>query len=226
MLTGIQRKIRILVVDDHPIVHEGLEMVFSREKDFEICGFADSASAALAMVDKTEPDLVIIDISLKGGVSGIELIKGVRGRYPELKMLVLSMHEESIYAERVIRAGARGYVKKEEMSDEITIAIKSVMKGKIYLNPSISLDLIDSLIFDQSNRNVQNDSILTNRELEVLDFIGKGYKSRDIAKKLNVSTRTIDSHRLKIKNKLKFNNNAEVMKYAIEWLSKKDTMQK
>lgn len=211
------KKKKIMVVDDHPIVHQGLEMLLGHESNLEICGYAATANEAIDKIKDLEPHLVLVDISLKGGVSGIDLIKGIRDRYPAVETLVLSMHDESIYAERVIRAGARGYVKKEELTKTIVNAIQTVLEGRIYLSNTMTTSLLKDLYYDQVGKVKVSIDKLTDRELEVLRFISRGYRTSDIAKKLNVSVKTIDSHRLRIKRKLNLKSSAEMIKFAVEW---------
>ncbi len=209
--------IKVLVVDDHPIVYEGLRYLINSEDDMKVCGFAESANSAIANINKTNPDLVIVDIGLKGGNNGIELVKNIRSHYPKIQTFVLSMYDETIYAERVIRVGARGYLMKEELRGAIIKAIRHVMSGKIYLSENMVSRFFDNLLFDQSEKVGTTIEKLTNRELSVLQLIGKGCKTSEIAQKLNVSVKTIGTHRFRIQNKLNIKGNARLVKYAIEW---------
>jgi DNA-binding NarL/FixJ family response regulator len=209
---------KILVVDDHPIVYEGLEKLFSREKDLRIAGYAEDSEGAIRAVEKIRPELVIVDISLAEGVSGLELIKVLRRRYPKLPVLVLSMHEESLYAERVIRSGARGYVMKNELTAKVVDAARAVLAGKVYLSGAMSSRLLDELMYRRSNKAVNPVDRLSDRELEVLRLVGSGNTSSDIAAKLNVSVKTVETHRLRIREKLRLKNSVQLVKFAIEWM--------
>jgi DNA-binding NarL/FixJ family response regulator len=220
MSLGKKSRTGIFIVDDHPIVYEGIEMLLKSENDLEVCGHAESANSAITAIGKTKPDLVIVDISLKGGVSGIDLIKAIRNRFPGMKMLVLSMYEESLYAERALRAGAMGYIKKEEMTNTVVNAIRTVLDGELYVNGKMAIDLIDKFIYDRLNRKGTSKETLSDREFEVLEFIAQGYKSHDIAKRLNISVRTIDSHKQRIRKKLNISSSIELMKFAIEFIEK------
>lgn len=213
-----QRVIKILVVDDHPIVAQGLELLFSKEENLRVCGTADNANDALAVIPKLKPDLLIADISLKGGINGIDLIKLVKAQYPGIPILAMSMHDESLYAERAIRAGARGYIMKNEMTSTLIKAIQLVTQGRIYLSDTMSSRLLDNLVFDQTRKLGQSLDKLTDRELEVLRMIGEGNRTSDIARTLNLSVKTVDTHRTRIKKKLKLQNSAELVKYAIQWV--------
>jgi len=208
---------RIFVVDDHPIVYQGLEQLLDCEEDLAICGYAVEANSAIKDIDKLKPDIIIVDISLKGSISGIELIKAVKKRFPNIVILVLSMHDESLYAERAIRAGARGYVKKEELTGTIVGAIREVMDGGLYLSESMTSRLLNSLYYEQPERVTAATEKLTDRELEVLRLIGMGYTTIEIAKELNVSGKTISTHRLRIRHKLNLKSNSELIRYAVQW---------
>ncbi|RPI92245.1 MAG: DNA-binding response regulator [Spirochaetales bacterium] len=211
------RAARILVVDDHPIVYEGLEKLFSREKDLRIAGYAEDSDGAIRAVEKIRPELVIVDISLAEGVSGLELIKVLRRRYPKLPVLVLSMHEESLYAERVIRSGARGYVMKNELTAKLVDAARAVLDGKVYLSGAMSSRLLDDLMCHRQNKTINPVDRLSDRELEVLRLVGSGNSSSDIAGKLKISIKTVETHRLRIREKLHLKNSVQLVKYAIEW---------
>ena len=227
-MTGMRRGIvleedkitKIFVADDHPIVFQGIEQLLNREEDLSVCGSAVDAHGAIKAIEKLKPNLVIVDISLKGSVSGIELIKGIRKRFPHTYTLVLSMYDESLYAERAIRAGARGYVRKEELTGTIVKAIRQVLSGKIYLSETMTSRLLNNLIYDQTEKLGVSTEKLTNRELEVLDLVGNGYSTIEIAKELNLSVKTISTHRLRIRNKLNLKNNSELIKYAVQWVHK------
>jgi DNA-binding NarL/FixJ family response regulator len=210
---------RILIVDDHPIVRDGLEYLISKENDLRICGYAENTTAALEAIAMYKPDIAIVDISLKGGRNGLELTSTIKELYPQLPVIILSMHEESIYAQRAIRLGARGYVTKHEMTSAIVQAIRKVMSGSIYLSESQASRLVDDLMFDQDKIVTNSVEKLTNKELRVFSLIGQGKKTSDIAAELQVSVKTIDTHRLRIKQKLRLTNSSELIKYAVEWMN-------
>lgn len=208
---------RVFVVDDHPIVFEGLKQMLQKEKDIQICGTAEDSDSAMKAISRIKPELVLLDISLKGGDNGLEIIKALKRTHPKIIILVLSMHDESLYAERVIRAGARGYVMKNEFTTKIIYALREVINGNIYLSKNMSERLLNNLVCNQSAKITSSIEKLSNRELEILQLIGSGYKSSHIAKKLNISIKTIETHRMRIKEKLSLENSNELMKYAIEW---------
>ncbi len=208
---------RIMVVDDHPIVSDGLSLLLNVEEDLEVCGFAEDADRAMDKIKKLRPDLMVIDISLKDGVSGVELTKTINKRYPSLPILVLSMHDENLYAERVIRAGAKGYIMKHEMTGIIVDAIRKILNGEIFLSEKMTSRLIDSLHGCQSENITNPIEQLTNRELEVFQMIGQGFRSTEIAEKLDLSVKTVDTYKLRIKNKLNIQDSAHLTKLAIEW---------
>ncbi len=213
-----KQPIRVFVVDDHPIVREGLEYLLNREDDIVVCGAAESANEAMAIIGDANPDLAVIDIGLKDGVSGLELVKRIRDEHPIIKTFVLSMLDENIYAERAIRAGARGYLMKEEVKSTIVTAIRQIIAGKIYLSDNMVSKVLDTLLYDQSKTIKTGLEKLTNRELEVLQLIGEGYKTNDIAEKLNVSVKTVGTHRFRVQNKLNLKNSTQLVKYAIEYI--------
>ena len=207
---------RILIVDDHPSVRDGLSLRIALNSDLEVCGESDSEDEAFKLVKQSAPDLVLIDISLKDG-SGIELLKRIRQYNPTIKTLVVSGFQESLYAERACRAGAMGYLNKQESSVRLIEAIRTVLAGDLFLSPTMSRRLINqSLGFrDVTKSPIDN---LTNRELEIFRLIGDGLTSSAIAERLFLSTHTIDTHRENIKRKLGINNAAELSRAAVQWL--------
>ncbi len=209
---------KIYLVDDHPIVRKGISQVIDQEDDLEVCGTADNADDTLRDVERLGPDLVIVDISLEG-ISGIDIIKGLKSRYPSLATMVLSMHDESIYAERALRAGARGYIMKKEASEKIVGAIRQVLDGKIYLSGEMASRLIEKFASTDQIENGSPIDLLTNRELEIFRMIGCGYKPRDIARELNLSIKTVETYRDHIKKKLNLSTAAELTRYAVEWVN-------
>ncbi len=209
---------KIYLVDDHPIVRKGISQVINQEDDLEVCGTADNADDTLRDVERLGPDLVIVDISLEG-ISGIDIIKGLKSRYPSLATMVLSMHDESIYAERALRAGARGYIMKKEASEKIVGAIRQVLDGKIYLSGEMASRLIEKFASTDQMENGSPIDLLTNRELEIFRMIGRGFKPRDMARELNLSIKTVETYRDHIKKKLNLSTAAELTRYAVEWVN-------
>jgi len=208
---------RILVVDDHPILREGLLQSINRESDLMVCGEAENAHQALGAISKLKPDLVLVDIGLPGK-SGFELVKDVRTAHPEVPVLVLSMHDESLYAERVLRAGARGYIMKHERPGKLIEAIRSVLSGKAYVSEKMAARILD--VF--SGRRPKGSSVplerLTDREFEILELIGRGKSSHEIAKALHLSVKTVDTHRTHLKGKLNLKSALQLTHYAVCWV--------
>ncbi len=208
---------RILVVDDHPLIREGLTARIAPQPDMEICGEASSVTEALAQVEATSPDLIIIDIQLTES-HGIDLIKEIHSHNPSIKMLVVSAFDESLYAERALRAGADGYVNKRELQDNILEALRTVIAGQRYLSPKMTQRLIGQAV---GGRNLfDGDPIhsLSDRELEVFELIGRGKTTAAIAAQLFLSSHTIDTHREKLRRKLGVKNGAELLQRAVQWV--------
>ncbi|HPV41384.1 MAG TPA: response regulator transcription factor [Spirochaetota bacterium] len=214
-----KNNIKIMIVDDHPLVRQGMKKVIEREQDLTVISEAGSAEEAIRNISQEEPDLAIVDISLESEVSGIDLIKALRDRYARIKTLVLSMHDENVYAERALKAGARGYVAKKEAPAVIIEAIRVVMKGELYLSSRISMKIIDRLFQGKEGGAESMPEVLSDRELEIFRMIGTGMSTGDIAKKLNISVNTIESHRKKIKDKLGIQKGSELVKAAVQWVS-------
>ncbi|HPR54326.1 MAG TPA: response regulator transcription factor [Deltaproteobacteria bacterium] len=207
---------KILIVDDHPILRKGLAMVIDQEPDLVVAGEAEDVPAGLDMIETVKPDIVIVDLSLPG-VDGIELIKTMKLKYRDLPALVVSMHDETLYAERALRAGARGYIMKQEAVDKVLVAIRKVLGGEIFVSDRITTKMLETLISgDAKGVNTPLD-LLSNRELTVFRLIGQGFKTSQIADKLHLSVKTIESYRSHIKEKLKLNTGTDLMKYAIQW---------
>ncbi|HSV96486.1 MAG TPA: response regulator transcription factor [Spirochaetota bacterium] len=211
--------IKIVIVDDHPIVRQGIKKVIEKESDMIVCGEAGGTNEAISVIAREKPDIVVADISLYGGSSGLDLVRAIQARFSDVKSLVLSMHEESLYAERAIRAGARGYITKNEGPANIVYALRSVLKGDIYLSGAISTRLISKL-FHGNQPKSQHSIIetLTNRELEIFQQIGNGFTTGEIARQLNLSPHTIEAHRKNIKDKLGLTSGSELNKQAIHWV--------
>lgn len=210
-------RIKILIVDDHPILRKGLAMVINQEQDLVVAGEAENAQAALKMIDSVNPDLAIVDLSLPG-IDGIELIKTMKLKYKDLPSLVVSMHDESIYAERALRAGARGYIMKQEAVEKVLVAIRRVVKGEIFVSDKITTKMLETLILSDDKKVSSPVDLLSNRELTVFRLIGQGFKTSQIASELHLSVKTVESYRSHIKDKLKLDTGTDLMKYAIQWM--------
>jgi DNA-binding NarL/FixJ family response regulator len=215
-MTKRSAPVRILIVDDHPSVREGLALRISLHADLEVCGETESEEQAMTLVKQLKPDLVLVDISLKSG-HGLELIKRIRAMDPVVKMLVISGFQESLYAERACRAGALGYLNKQESSEKMIEAIRTVLAGERFLSPEISRRLISQAL-SSSDRKKTPIEQLTDRELEIFRMIGQGLSTSLIASRLFLSTHTIDTHRENIKRKLSINSAAELSRAAVQWL--------
>ncbi|NLY02124.1 MAG: response regulator transcription factor [Rhodopirellula sp.] len=207
---------RVLIVDDHPIVRHGLAELVGHEPDLQVCGEAGDTPEALRQVEATQPHVVIVDISLKSG-HGIELIEQIKAKYDQIKMLVSSIHDESLFAERALRAGAMGYINKQEATEKVIDAIRQVLRGEIYLSPRMSNRLLHTVV---GGDRLNEDPIggLSNRELEVFEMIGQGLTTKQIAGKLHLSPKTIETHREKIKMKLNLANSTELSHRAVQWV--------
>ncbi len=208
---------KVLVVDDHPIVRQGLTQLIGQEADMYVAGGAEDAAGALDAIEKLQPDIALVDISLRE-TNGIELIKDIKIRHPRLPVLVLSMHQESFYAERVLRAGARGYVTKEEATERLIQAIRQVLSGQVYLSDRMASKMLSKLVEGRPGTDGMSIERLSDRELEVFEFIGHGLTTRQISQRLNRSIKTVESHRANIKRKLKLQNATELLQYAVQWV--------
>jgi len=208
---------RILIVDDHPLVRSGFVQLISDEPDLEVCGEAGDEGQALQLVAASAPDLVIVDLSLAGG-SGINLIERIKAHHGEVSMLVVSMHDESLFAERVLAAGALGYLNKQEAPSNIIRAIRRVLDGKVYVSDKLTERLLDSLTGMAKTPGQSPMQRLSNRELEVFELIGRGMTTGKIADHLKLSTKTIETHRENIKKKLGLASGQELTRRAMHWL--------
>ena len=211
-----EAKRRVVIVEDHPMFREQLRLLIDKEEDLVVCGEADTAAAALALIQKTQPQLAIVDITLKAS-GGLDLLKDLRAHKIDLPVLVLSMHDESLYAERALRAGARGYVTKQEASSKVMIAIRQVLSGEIYLNASAMRRMVDKVVA-KSPGSVSTVDRLTDRELEVFELIGQGRTTREIGIRLSVGLTTVDTYRARIKEKLQLENAAQLHAEAARWM--------
>ncbi len=206
-----------MLVDDHPLVRERLAEIINREPDLTVCGEAEDRHDALAAVSAHQPDLVIIDLTLKTS-DGLELIKDIRSRWPKQpRMLVVSMHDESVYAERAIHAGALGYITKQEATRKILLAIRRVLAGEIYLNPKIATHIISRLTARAGSLAATPAERLADRELQVFELTGRGLNTNESAGRLHIAVKTVETYRARIKEKLKLKNSSELLQWAIAW---------
>jgi DNA-binding NarL/FixJ family response regulator len=209
---------KIFIVDDHPIVRDGLITIINHDKDLAVCGEADEPQEALKAISELRPDVVIVDITLKNS-DGIELTKSIKALYPKLPVIVLSIHDESIYAERALRAGAQAYLMKEVVSDNIVTAIRTVLSGEIYVSNTIGKKMLRKLAAGKAGTIGGPMDSLSDRELEIFRLIGQGYKPSKIAKSLHLSVKTVETYRARIKEKLNLADADELLRYAIRWVS-------
>jgi DNA-binding NarL/FixJ family response regulator len=209
-------KKRIMVVDDHPIVRQGLALLINREPDMVVCGEAEEAMGAMHVLASARPDVLILDISLSGP-DGIDLLKTLRTTHPTLPVLILSMHDELIYAERALRAGANGYIMKQEATEKVLVAVRRILAGDIYVSQRISNQMLKHYVTGSGV--VRNSSVsdLSDRELEVFRLIGDGHGTRQIAEELHVSVKTVESYQAHIKEKLSLRSARELVQHAIQW---------
>ncbi len=210
-------KARIVIVDDHPIVRHGISRLLNREEDLCVSGEAENAAEALALLEKELADVVLVDLVLDGE-SGLDLIGEIRQRWPKLPLLVVSMHDAPDYLERVLKAGAQGFVNKKESIHRLSDAIRRVLSGRTYIGENMMDVLARSLASDEPEHGRRIDE-LSDREVEVLELIGQGFRPRQIAETLHVSPKTINSHRENMKRKLDLANTAELDQFAIRWFS-------
>ncbi len=216
--------VKIILIDDHPIVRQGLKQIIEIEKDFIVCGEAGNANDAIKLAGELLPDLMVVDISLDGDINGIELVKALKDRFPKIHTLVLSMHNEALYAERAIRAGARGYIIKKEATKNIVDILRKIMNGEIFLSESVSGKIIGKLLHGSSDTVGSSIGSLTDREFEVFQLIGNGFTTREISEKLNLSINTVESHKRNIKEKLQLKSSTELVKHAVQWTLSQDKM--
>ncbi|MEO7167056.1 MAG: response regulator transcription factor [Spartobacteria bacterium] len=212
------KKRSILLVDDHPLFRKGMMQLLDSQTDLQVMAEADNSGTALNAIRSRSFDLAIVDVGLRGGANGIELTKSIKAELPELPVLVVSMHDESLYAERALRAGARGYVMKREALDSILSAVRSVINGEIYISPTMT----KRMLFDHIQGNGAARSAvdrLTDRELEVFQLIGEGRDMHQIAGELHLSKKTVEAHRANIKEKLGVPSAREVVRYATQWVT-------
>lgn len=206
---------KVVIVDDHPIVREGFKKLVNAEADLQVAGTAETASEAKEIIREVNPDVAMLDLSLKES-SGIELIKDILAIYPEMKILVVSLHDEDIYAERVLRAGAKGFIMKAEAVDDIITAVKKVSEGEIYLSDKMKSKMLE-IMAGGAAATVNPVNILSDREFEVFEMIGRGMKTSQIAENLALSVKTIETYKSHLKIKLQLNNGVELIQRAVEW---------
>jgi DNA-binding NarL/FixJ family response regulator len=222
--TATQKRARILLVDDHPLVRERLAEVINREPDLIVTGEAEDRQEAIDAILAKPPDLVIVDLTLKNS-DGLELIKDIRARWPKMRMLVVSMHDESLYAERVIRAGAMGYITKQEATRKILQAIRRVLSGDLYLNERIAGRIISRLTTRADSVATTPAELLADREFQVFELTGCGLNTHEIASRLCIAVKTVETYRARIKEKLRLRDSSELLQLAITWSRKQGSGQ-
>lgn len=210
----------VFIVDDHPIVRQGLALLINREPDLAVCGDAEEAGSALRRIEELRPDIIVVDISL-AGPDGLELLKSIRARDANLPVLILSMLDESLYAERALRAGASGYIMKQEATERVLIAIRRILGGEIYVSDRMANRMLHRFAGGQADQG-SSISTLTDRELEVFRLIGEGHGTRQIAEQLHISVKTVESYQAHIKEKLSLKNARELVQRAIQWIAVKE----
>lgn len=209
-------EVRILIVDDHPLVRLSLREVIKREPDLLVCGEAEDREQALELVENTSPHLVIVDLTLKTS-NGMDLIKDLRNRYPKVQILVLSMHDETLHAERAIRAGARGYITKQEATKKIMVAIRQVLNGDIYWSEKAAARVASKIARASKSSTASSVDLLADRELQVFELIGAGQSTRQIAAALHIDVSTVETYRARIKDKLNLEDSLALLQFAIRW---------
>ncbi len=219
---GRNGKVKVFLVDDHPLMRQGVGQLINTQPDMQVCGEAEDAPSALKGIEAASPDVAIVDISLRG-TNGIELIKNLRALYKFLPILVLSMHDETIYAQRVLRAGALGYVMKQEAAEKVVVALRRIMSGEIYVNEKVGSQMLHQALTGRGKSDASPIDRLSDRELEVIEAIGQGKPTRQIAQDLNVSVKTIESHRAHIKDKIGLKNASELVKFSVQWVESEMT---
>jgi DNA-binding NarL/FixJ family response regulator len=210
---------RVLLVDDHPLLRQGMAAIINEEPDLVVCGEADGVRSAIAVANESRPDVALIDLSIRDG-DGLELLRELRNRFPDLRMLVLSMYDETVYAERALRAGARGYIMKAEAAKTVMTAIRRVLRGETYMSPQMSSRLTerDRLSVPAVGAATERcgSERLSDREMQVLRCVGRGLSTREIAEELFISVKTVEAHREHIKGKLSLRSSGELLRFAIE----------
>jgi len=213
------KKLRILIVDDHAVFRQGLSELINQESDLIVCGEAESAGEALRVIEATHPDVTVVDMSLKHS-DGIDLAKDIRLRHPHLPVLILSMHDESLYAERALRAGALGYITKQEAADKVMSAIRCVSGGEVYVSAQFSRRMMRGLVGHGAGLASSPVEQLSDRELHVFRLLGQGHGTREIASEMHLSVSTVETHRANIKRKLHLHNSVELLQRAVRWVER------
>lgn len=214
--TAQRIKKKVLVVDDHPLLRQGLALLINQQHDMLVCGEAEEAHAAMQAIAEKRPDIIILDISLKGP-DGLELLKSIRGLYPDLPVLILSMHDEAIYAERALRARANGYIMKQEATEKVLVALRRIFNGDVYLSDNMSKKMLQQYIDGAPSLLQSRIASLSDRELEVFRRIGEGRGTREIAEELHLSVKTVETYQAHIKDKLSLRSGRELIQHAIQW---------
>jgi len=210
------RKRTVFIVDDHPLLRQGLALMINRENDLTVCGEAEEAQTAMHAISQRQPDIMIVDISLNGP-DGLDLLKNIRSSYPALPVLILSMHDEATYAERALRARANGYIMKHEATEKVLIAVRRILNGEIYLSDRIANKMLQQYIGGASTALQTRLSTLSDRELEVFRSIGEGRSTRQIADELHLSVKTVETYQAHLKEKLALRSGRELIQHAIQW---------
>ncbi len=208
---------RVLLVDDHPFMRAGLAQLIDRQPDLMVCGEAGEPVEAFHALQKTKPDLVLTDLTMPGR-SGLEFVKDLRAAEPDIAILVISMHDEVVYAERALRAGARGYIMKEAGGENLLAALRQVLRGEVYVSPRMSARILEGMSASRPRGSSSPIEQLTDREFEVFQLIGQGKSTRDIAEQLHLSTKTVDVHRSHIKEKLELKDATALIRHAVRWV--------
>jgi DNA-binding NarL/FixJ family response regulator len=207
-----QQPNRVLVVDDHPVVRHGITLVINAETDLTVCGEAENEQAARRLLRELQPDALVVDLSLGAGGDGFNIVRDVHAHFPDVRILVLSMHDETVYADRLFSAGASGYIMKQAAAEQLVTALRAVLRGERFISDNLRKHLAERGAdgADQGER-------LSARELQVISLIGSGLGTREIAERLSLSVKTVETHRLAIKRKLTLDTNAQLVQYAIKW---------
>jgi DNA-binding NarL/FixJ family response regulator len=215
------KKVSFLVVDDHPVFRQGLVALIRSSERYEVCAEAGTAPEALSALERAAPDMALVDISLVGQ-NGLDLVKTMKALHPAVLVLIISMHDEAVYAERALKAGARGYVMKQEAASVMMDAISTVLAGKIYVSAVMRDRLLESMFSQREEAESPSVERLSDRELEVLDLLGQGYGAAEIARVLNLSVKTVNAYREHIKEKLRIRDAGGLRKYAVKWVQSRD----
>jgi len=213
---GLVAKKTVLVVDDHPLMRQGLALLINQQQDMVVCGEAEEAQAAMQAIARQKPDILILDISLNGP-DGLEVLKSIRASDPGLPVLILSMHDEAIYAERALRARANGYIMKQEASEKVLVAIRRILNGDLYLSDRMSNKMLQQFIGGAPSMIQSRIAALSDRELEVFRLIGEGRTTREIADEMHLSIKTVETYQAHIKEKLALRTGRELIQHAIQW---------